>query len=63
LIVHVGFALVLQVSMNCDFIKSIPTLIAHSFYCFAEWWYIVAFIKLTVYQIYHTLIHPLQHSL
>jgi hypothetical protein len=32
------------------------------FYC-AEWGYIVAFTKvLTVYQIYHTWMHPLHHS-
>jgi hypothetical protein len=33
------------------------------FYCCAGWGYIVAFTKvLTIYQIYHTWIHPLHHS-
>jgi hypothetical protein len=33
------------------------------FYCCAWWGYIVAFIEvLTLYQIYHTWIHPLYHS-
>jgi hypothetical protein len=33
------------------------------FYCCAEWGYIAAFTKvLTLYQIYHTSIHPLSHS-
>jgi hypothetical protein len=33
------------------------------YYCCAEWGYIVAFIKvLTMYQIYHTWIHPLHRS-
>jgi hypothetical protein len=34
------------------------------FNCFAEWQYIVTFAKvLTIYQIYHTCIHPFYHSL
>jgi hypothetical protein len=33
------------------------------YYCFAGWGYIVTFTKvLTIYQIYHTWIHPLHHS-
>jgi hypothetical protein len=33
------------------------------FYCCAGWGYIVAFTKvLTIYQIYHSWIHPLHHS-